>query len=62
MDTVEDNDYVPKYHPDTSRIVNQAMTSAVSLLVITLLTIGAIWFTAQRTSSPVILGTETTQP
>jgi len=61
MDT-EDNFYIPKYHPETSKLVRQALTSFVGLLVITLLAIGTIWFTSQKTSSPVILGSQTNNP
>ena len=53
--------YTPKYHPDTARILQQALASFAGLLVITLLTVGAIWFTSttSNTSVPVTLGTQT---
>jgi len=55
----EENNYVLKRHPQTQRLLRQIMTSTISLLVVTLLTLGTLWLSTRQNPQPVILGSQT---
>lgn len=56
-----DNDYVIKHHPVTQKLIRQIVTSAISLFLFTVLAVGTVFLTT-RTSTPVVLGSQSQNP